>query len=198
MDRITLKALLILFSSFILNSYQLKAQNNVEINNPTTIQSLSKSRLTFLGFGLEREQKITKLSTIYLGISIDAVFPFEAHYKPNRSDVLSLNSFIGFSPIIYTGFRKYYNLIQRAKNKRKTMNNSAEYFGVEVDAIAPINSEKGEYKTLWTMSFAPQWGIQRSLLEKVNFEFTLGPAIKTNFETTKLFPFGRLGLSFLL
>jgi hypothetical protein len=183
---------IILFLSIILGNYELKAQND-----PTTVQSLSKIRITLVGFGLEREQKITKQSTLYLGISIDAVFPFEPDYKPNRSDALSLNSFIGLPPVIYTGFRKYYNLIQRAKNKRKTTNNSAEYFGLEVDAITPINSEEGEYKTLWTMSFSPQWGIQRSLSEKVNFEFTLGPAIKTNFETTKLLPFGRLGLSFL-
>jgi len=184
-----------LFLLIILGSQNSLAQDNL---SPTTIKSLNKVKLTFLGIGLERERKIGKLSSIYAGVSMDAVFPFEADYRPNRSDALSLGSFIAFTPIIYSGFRKYYNLVDRSKDNRKTKNNSAEYFGFEIDAIAPIDSEEGEFKTSWTMSFAPQWGLQRNISKNTNLEFTLGPALKTNFDKTKIFPFGRFGLSFLL
>ena len=183
----------------ILNTHTLViAQDSVKLANITTISSLTKIKLTFLGIGLEREQKIGRLTTAYAGLSMDVVFPFEPKYKPNRSDALSLWSFVGITPIMYSGIRRYYNLQKRAKNNRNTMNNSSEYFGIEINALSPITSTEGEYNTLWTFSFAPNWGIQRSLSKRVSIDLTLGPALKTNLDVTKLFPFFRMGYSFLL
>ncbi|MBC7615884.1 MAG: hypothetical protein H7202_07445 [Pedobacter sp.] len=175
----------------------LKAQ---EIAKPVEIKSLTKIRLTSFGAGLEREQKIDSLHSIYVGASISAVFPFESRYLGvgRAPDIPLLNNVLAITPVFYTGFRRYYNLSERKENSKKTINNSANYFGCKIDAIPPTTSPNGKYKTLFAMSLAPHWGMQRSLGEKVNFEFTFGPAIKTDFETVRIVPFSKTGFTFLL
>ncbi len=175
----------------------LKAQ---EDNKPVEIKSLTKIKLTFFGAGIEREQKISPLNSVYAGASYQAIFLFEPVYLGNgrAPDIPSFDSLLGLTPVFYTGFRKYTDLNERKSKNKKTRNNSGNYFGMELDAFASIKSNNGKYKTSFAMSFAPQWGMQRSLTPKANFEFALGPAIKTNFEAAKLLLFGRLGFSFLL
>lgn len=175
----------------------LKAQDGIK---PVEIKSLTKIRLTLFGFGLEREQKIGSFTSIYTGASISAVFPFENHYlgAGRAPDIPVLNNILAITPVFYTGFRQYYDLSERKENSKKTINNSANYIGFKIDAIPPTTSPNGEYKALFAMSLAPHWGMQRSLSEKLNFEFAAGPALKTDFEVVRIVPFSKVGLTFLL
>ncbi len=178
----------------LLVNFNLKAQDNIE---PVEIRSLTKIRFTFFGVGLEREQKIGPILSIYLGASISTVYLFEPTYLKGRApDVFNLQSVLGYSPVFYTGIRKYYDLNERQKDKKKTLNNSANYIGLQIGAIPSI--EINHYKTSFNMSLVPHWGMQRSLGKKANFEFALGPAIRTNFDVLRVVPFSKIGFSVLL
>ena len=178
----------------LLVNLSLKAQDDIK---PVEIKSLTKARLTFFGVGLEREQKINPILSIYLGASIATVYLFEPVYLRGRApDVFNLPSVLGYSPVFYTGIRKYYNLNQRQKDKKKTINNSANYTGLQIGAIPPI--EINHYETSFNVSLVPHWGMQRSLGKKTNFEFALGPAIRTNFDVLRVVPFSKIGFSVLL
>lgn len=167
---------------------------------PEDINSLTKIRLTFFGAGLEREQRIKSSTTIHIGASISSIYLFEPKYLPGgrAPDIPTLEAAIGYSPIFYVGLRTYYNLSERKKASKRTLNNSANYFGFKIDAIPSYISISNKYKTLFAMSVAPHWGMQRSLGKRANFELSLGPALKTNFEVVRVVPFSKLGFSFIL
>lgn len=180
----------------LLSSASLKAQ---DVNDSVEIKSLTKFRLTLFGVGLEREQKIGPLKSIYVGASFSTIFPFESHYlRGGRApDILILNNALAVTPVFYTGFRSY-NFSKRKEKNKKTLNNSGNYVGLHLSVIPPAKSPNGDYKTFLAMSLAPHCGIQRSLSKKSNFEFAFGLAVKTDFEVTRLVPFSKTGLSFLL
>ncbi|RYG01114.1 MAG: hypothetical protein EOO07_34600 [Chitinophagaceae bacterium] len=197
MQKASLKTLILWFTPVLLLAGPfLKAQDNT---NPTAIKSLTKIRLTLFGVGVEREQKIAPLKSVYVGASYSAIFPFESRYlRAGRApDIPMLNNILAVTPVFYAGFRSY-NFTKRKEKNKNTANNSADYVGFKVDGILPSKSPNGDYKTLFAMSVAAHWGMQRSLSKKLNFEFAFGPAIKTDFEATRFVPFSKLGLTFLL
>lgn len=118
------------------------------------------------------------------------------YLRGKAPDVLNLQSILGYSPVFYSGIRKYYDFNERQKNKRRTLNNSANYIGLHIGGIPPIKINY--YKTSFNISLIPQWGMQRSLGKKANFEFALGPAIRTNFDVLRVVPFSKVGFSLLL
>ncbi len=176
---------------------KLRAQDAAK---PEEIKSLTKIRLTLFGAGIEREQKIKSSTTINFGASISSIYLFEPEYLPGgrAPDIPTFEASIGYSPIFYVGLRTYYNLSERKKAGKKTLNNSANYFGFKLDAIPSYVSSSNGYKTRFAMSLAPHWGIQRSLGKRTNIELSLGPAFKTNFEVVRVVPFSKIGFSFLL
>lgn len=187
---------LVATSLLLLICPKLKAQDSASF---IEIKSLTKIKLTFIGVAVEREQKVSPLTSIYIGASLNSVFLFDPVYVGSRGpDILDLEALLGIGPVFYAGFRKYSNLNERKNTNKKTVNNSANYLGLEISGITPMESPNAKYKTTFTMSLAPHWGMQRSLAKKVNFECAFGPSIKTNFETTGISIFGKIGLSFLL
>ncbi len=186
---------LVAIALLLLVNHELKAQDETK---HAEIKSLTKIRLTLFGAGFEREQKIGPLKSVYFGGSISSIYLFEPKYLGNgrAPDAANFAALLGVAPVFYTGFRKYFNLTEREKNNKKTINNSADYLGLHLSVTAPYHQNK--YKTKFAVSLAPQWGMQRSLSKKVNFEFAFGPAVKTDFEATRIVPFSKLGFTFLL
>lgn len=191
--KIALKTSLLIFYFFTI--FQASAQDSLK--TITEVKSLTKYKLYLLGTGLEREQKISKQSTLYFIIAIETVAPFYPKQPRNASDVLGIDYLINFAPIIGFGFRNYYNLSEREKLNKTTANNSALFFGVEYNLIAPILINK-RYTTNYIHSTSPIWGFQKNTSKNVNIELAIGPSFQTEFEKRRVSLLGRIGLNYLL
>ncbi len=161
------------------------------------VKSLNKLKLYLTGVGAEREQKIATQATLYLGAAVESVVPFRPQGSDGDSDVLGIDHSINFAPVLYFGFRNYYNLKDRNKKRRTTINNSAGYFGFEYDLIAPILINH-RYKTKYVSSISPIWGFQKNLSKHFNLELAIGPSFQTDFSYSRVSAFAKFGFSFLL
>ncbi|WP_316797219.1 hypothetical protein [Pedobacter agri] len=166
-------------------------------NQTFTVQSLNKFKLYFLGVGIEREQKISKQSSLYFSAAIEAVAPFYPEQPRNSSDVIGIDYSINFAPILGLGFRNYFNLSEKENIKKTTKNNRASYFGVEYNLIAPILINE-RYTTNYIHSISPVWGFQKTTLKNKNIELALGPSFQTDFYRSRFSILGRIGFSYLL
>jgi hypothetical protein len=190
----TLKTLLIV--CICLQSIASWAQNTTETNDLAQVKSLNKVKAYLLGIGLEREQKLTKQATIYVGAAIESVVPFRPSNTFGESDVLSIDYSINVSPVFYAGFKNYYNLRNREKKGKTIANNSASFFGMEYSLIAPILINH-RYQTDDVSSFSPTWGFQKNASKHINLELILGPSLQTNFKVYRLSALARFGINYL-
>ncbi|MDQ0969710.1 hypothetical protein QFZ20_005113 [Flavobacterium sp. W4I14] len=192
----TFSALLICLAIF----GKAKAQDSTKVEQPTEVKSLNKIRLNLLSLHYEREQKIGKLTTAYVGVGVAGTFLLE--YSYNYKSGSDTKTYFDLSPNMYAGIRKYYNFENRIKKGKKTINNAANYFGLDVATyFSPLLKEGNinQYNVIdFEIGITPQWGIQRSIGKKTNFELSLGPTIRINKYQTYFGVDGRIGFSFLL
>lgn len=175
----------------------IQAQDTTKVNHQVEIKSLNKVKAYLFGFGVEREQKITNSSTIYFGATIESVVPFFPDRKDNKTDVFKLDYSINIAPTMIIGFKNYYNLSKRAKIGKKIIYNSASFFGMEYNLIAPILINKNQ-TTNYVHSFSPTWGFQNNVLKHTNIEFEIGPSLQTDLSNTRVSGFAKIGFNFLL
>lgn len=177
-----------------------KAQDSTKVTQPTEVKSLNKIRLSLLSLHYEREQKIGKLTTAYVGAGIAGTFLLEYHYNYVAGG--DTKTYFDLSPNLYAGIRKYYNFENRIKKGKKTINNASNYFGIDVASYFSPFLKKGNtslYNPVdFELAITPQWGIQRSIGKKTNFELSLGPTMRINKYDTYFGVDGRIGFSFLL
>lgn len=200
----TLKVLPIFLMS-ILCFTKANAQDSTKTEQPTEVRSLNKIRLTVLGIGYERELKVGKLTTIYVGGGLASALLVETYprYTIDNNYVIhydndNTNVYFNIAPNLYTGIRKYYNLENRIKKGKKTVNNSGSYFGLDVAGyFSPLLERKNYVMPDWEIAITPQWGIQHSMGKKVNFELSLGPTVHINEFNTYFGADGRIGFSFI-
>lgn len=190
----TIALRLVTFILLISVSPKLFAQEN---DRPVSVKSLNKVKLYFVGLGLEREQKISRLSTIYIGASVESVVPFFPHQPSGASDVLRLDYAMNFSPVFQLGYKYYYNLNRREKLGKTTKNNHSSFVGLEYNLINPILINI-RYTTKHVSSFSPVWGFQKSISKNTNLELSAGPSIQTDFSKSRISGFAKFGFSFLL
>ncbi|MGN8058142.1 hypothetical protein ACTJKN_17810 [Pedobacter sp. 22163] len=192
----TFSALLICLAIF----GKAKAQDSTKVEQPTEVKSLNKIRLNLLSLHYEREQKIGKLTTAYVGAGVAGTFLLEYNYNYNSGS--DTKTYFDLSPNMYAGIRKYYNFENRIKKGKKTINNAANYFGLDVATyFSPLLKEGNinQYNVIdFEIGITPQWGIQRSIGKKTNFELSLGPNMRINKYQTYFGIDGRIGFSFLL
>lgn len=192
----TFSALLICLAIF----GKAKAQDSTKVEQPTEVKSLNKIRLTLLGLGYEREQKIGKLTTVYVGAGVAGTFLIEYNY--NYMDGGETKTYFDLAPNMYAGIRKYYNFENRIKKGKKTINNAANYFGLDVSSyFSPLikSGKVSQYNVVdWEIGITPHWGFQRSIGKKTNFELSLGPNLRINKYQTYYGVDGRIGFTFLL
>lgn len=174
-----------------------KAQDSTKVEQPAEVKSLHKIRLTILGAGYEREQKVGKITSVYFGALAQGALIYQTEITVDNNYNLSTHTETIFKvyPALNAGFRHYYNFNRRIKKGKKTLNNSAGYVGLDVLAIIPTQSN-----TLYgsQINIMPQWGFQTYAGRKVNFELSLGPLASINKTTTYYGIGGRIGFSFLL
>lgn len=174
-------------------------------SQPSEVKSLNKLRLTLLGAGYEREQKVGKTTTFYAGASIETVFiygfegttniTYNGTGPANYTYTLEDKSQTKFYPAINTGIRHYYNIDRRIKKGKSTLNNAGGYFGFDVMGILPTNDSAIDYQ----INLGPTWGFQTNVGKKVNFELSLSPGIAINNYRTSFYGIGgKIGFSFLL
>lgn len=175
-------------------SPKLIAQEN---NKLIEVKSLNKVKLYFFGLALEREQKISRLSTIYIGASVESVVPFLPYQPSGASDVLRLDWSMNFSPVFQLGYKYYYNLDRREKLGKTTKNNSSSFAGLEYNLINPILINH-RYTTEYISSFSPIWGFQKSISKNTNIELSAGPSIQTDFSNARVSGFAKFGFTFLI
>ncbi|WP_406824044.1 hypothetical protein [Pedobacter sp. KACC 23697] len=174
-----------------------KAQDSTKVEQPAEVKSLHKIRLTILGAGYEREQKVGKITSVYFGALAQGALIYQTEITVDNNYNLSTHTETIFKvyPALNAGFRHYYNFNRRIKKGKKTLNNSAGYVGLDVLTIIPTQSN-----TLYgsQINIMPQWGFQTYAGRKVNFELSLGPLASINKTTTYYGIGGRIGFSFLL
>ncbi|AZI25618.1 hypothetical protein EA772_09765 [Pedobacter sp. G11] len=188
-------ATLLIFIILISISYYTKAKESS--NQTGSVQSLNKFKLYLLGVGVEREQKISKQSSLYFSAAIEVVAPFYPEQPSRGSDVIRIDYSVNFAPILGLGFRNYFNLSEKENLKKSTTNNSASYFGIEYNLIAPILINK-RYTTNYVHSISPVWGFQRNTLKNKNIELAIGPSFQTDFDRSRFSILARIGFSYLL
>lgn len=193
-----LEIFLLIFSSFVFSGDVL-AQDTTKTSKLAAVKSLNKAKIYFVGFGLEREQKISNRSSIYIGAAIDGVVPFFPKQPPNSSDMLRIDYSINASPLLSAGYRNYYNLNRRAKLGKVIKNNSGSFVGLEYNLISPILFHNN-YTTNYVSSFSPVWGFQRKVSNNnvnANLELVVGPSFQTDFHRRRASGFVRFGYSLL-
>ena len=170
------------------------------------VKSLNKISLYFPGVALEREQKISRTSTISLGINYQFTF-LRSYYIWNISYYANGIPYYGNAKLEHTSklkalpgasinYRYYYNLNKRAAKGKNTNNNSASYLSMDVASIFPKLSDKSNQYD-YQLSITPNWGIQRNVAKTANGEFAIGPSIIINPYETLLGVGLKAGFSFL-
>lgn len=189
LSRTLLKHSFIFLISLI--SLQSYAQQDTTKRNPQPreVRSINKLGVFFPGLSLEREQKISKSSTISFGVNYQLHFLrsyylsydyyFSGGYVQTSNHKISYNSKLKAIPGASVSYRYYYNLEKRAENNRKTDYNSGNYLGLEVSSMFPRMFDKqNDYD--YQIMITPNWGIQRNPGKSTNGEFAVGPALVIN------------------
>lgn len=192
----TLSVLLIFLAIF----GKVKAQDSTKVEQPTEVKSLNKLRLSLLSLHYEREQKIGKLTIVYGGAGLAGTFLIEYNYNYMAGG--KTKTYFDLAPNFYAGIRKYYHFENRIKKGKKTINNASNYFGLDVSSyFSPLikGGNLNQYNVAnWEIGITPQWGFQRSIGKKTNFELSLGPNMRINKYQTYYGVDGKIGFSFLL
>ena len=145
----------------------------------------------FIGTWVNYEKHLNGLFTLKSSLGLEGSF--------GQGFISEGKTWIAFIPTVRLEPRYYYNLNRRLNLGKKTLFNGANYFavtaayysGLIISNVSDITSEKG-------ISLTPKWGIQRTIGQKISFQFAFGPGIyitKVNTGTT----FGldlRLGYNF--
>ena len=76
-------------------------------------------------------------------------------------------------------YRYYYNFSRRISADKEIRNNSANYFGFHAAYVRyPLHHKSDEiFDPTSAIIFGPTWGFNRQLINRVVFNFNLGPAI---------------------
>lgn len=189
----------LLFSLLFLHIITIaNAQDTTRTKRPQVI-SLNKVNVFIPSIGLEREQKISRTSTLSIGINYQYTFlreyvPYVNYSNGGSGYYLSsagvkTNTKLKPVPGASINYRYYYNLDKRAAEQKSIIKNSANYIGLDFGGIFPrMFNENNQYD--YQLMITPNWGVQRNQNKEGNFEFAIGPSVVINpYETA-------LGLGF--
>ena len=177
--------LLLLFSHIIIIA---NGQDTTKIQQPQIV-SLNKINIFVPSIGLEREQKISKFSTLSIGVNYQYTFLREyspyINYSPSSNGYqiqdqgVNVNTKLKAVPGASINYRYYYNVDKRVSQQKSILKNSANYIAVDLGAIFPrMFNENNQYD--YQLMITPNWGIQRNQNKNGNFEFAIGPSLVIN------------------
>jgi len=203
---ISSKKLLLILLASSLHASICFGQDTIAKTSRPEVKSLNKISLYFPGVALEREQKISRTSTISLSINYQFTFLRSYYiiydYYPSGIYMIASNGRVTHDsklkavPGASINYRYYYNLNERAAKGKNTNNNSASYLSMDVASIFPRLSDKSNQYD-YQLSITPNWGIQRNVAKTANGEFAIGPSIIINPYETLLGIGLKAGFSFL-
>lgn len=179
-------------------------QDTTKISRPK-VKTLNKISIYLPGVALEREQKISRSSTLSLGINYQFTFLRSYYlmfdYFPSGNYMVASNGRVAHDsklkavPGANLNYRYYYNLDKRAAKNKNIDNNSASYIGLDVASIFPRLIDKtNQYN--YQIMITPNWGIQRNASLIANGEFAIGPSLVINPYETMLGIGLKAGFSF--
>ena len=163
-------------------------QDTTKIQRPQIV-SVNKINIFVPSIGLEREQKMSKFSTLSIGVNYQYTFLREyspyINYSPSSNGYqiqdqgVNVNTKVKAVPGASINYRYYYNVDKRASQQKSILKNSANYMGVDLGAIFPrMFNENNQYD--YQLMITPNWGIQRNQNKNGNFEFAIGPSLVIN------------------
>lgn len=180
---------LLLFLAFGMMGFAVNAQRISE-PSPSTIP-LHKIKLSLLGLTYQWEKPISRI----------AVFTAEAGVAGGFS--FTMSKFYGSDfnylvvPTAGLGYRNYYNLDRRSQKGKNTNNNTANFFSAELFGYGPTIFASHGGSSKHSSGISVNWGMQRNLSPKVNFEWQVGVAGQTDFGKVSVGPNFKLDFSFL-
>lgn len=203
------KTLLNLSLALLLLSFSLVSYAQIDTTKKSLqlseVKSLNKISLFLPGVALEREQKISRSSTLSLGINYQFTFLrsyylsydyyFSGGYvQTSNHKIESHSKLIGVLGA-NINYRYYHNLDKRVAKNKKIDNNSANYIGLDVASVFPKLTDKtNQYD--YQIMVTPNWGLQRNASVFVNGEFAIGPSLVINPYETALGIGLKAGFSF--
>lgn len=156
------KTWLVLILAVFFNAQMLHAQMTKDSSTIHNVRSFLKLKIS-LNVGPEWEQKINKTSSINF---------FAGPTFLRAADGFSFSNITAkwiVEPDIYTEYRSYYNLVHRNDQKKKTINNSANFLFGRVEVYLPVKNQN-----YFNLLFIQGWGAQRSLSRKVTIDCHVG------------------------
>lgn len=102
---------------------------------------------------------------------------YEGGFSYSYSSTFGSDLKYAFSTVFSLEGRYYYNFNKRIEKGKNTMNNAANFFGLEMSYAPDLGTIKNSdnYEFLKSFTIAPKYGFRRNLSEKFNFEFAAGP-----------------------
>lgn len=145
--------------------------------------------ITIVSFSQEKTTDVLSVKAGLLGawigyekaLSSDATLIGEIGYEGGFS--YSYSSTFGselkyaFSTVFSLEGRFYHNFSKRIERGKNTMNNAANFLGLEISYAPDLGTIKGSenYEFQKAFSIIPKYGFRRNLSDKFNFEFSAGP-----------------------
>lgn len=153
----------ILLIAFLLNSILLSAQTNSE-----EVKEHQLKLNLLLTPNIDYEFAVSKYSTfdIQLGTEVGGV-----------EDLQTGDLYFGLFPSLNVSFRHYYNYKRRINNAKRTLNNSANYYGFTTSFISgnPIIIAKDvEVYDDYFFRFGGIYGLQRTYFRSLNLGAEIG------------------------
>jgi hypothetical protein len=143
-------------------------------------KNIISADIGFIGIWINYERHLNGLFTLKSSLGLEGSF--------GQGFISEGKTWVAFIPTARLEPRYYYNFNRRVNLEKKTLFNGANYFaftaayysGIIISNVSDITSEKG-------ISLIPKWGIQRTIGQKISFQFAFGPGIyitKVNTGTT--------------
>jgi len=145
---------LTLFTKFV------TAQQDTVLAKSDSLKSLIKLTVGWRN-GFEWEKKISKLSVLdfFGGINIGLA----------TDDFKDLKAPLIISPSAFIEYRNYYNLFRRIDKRKKTRNNSANFFYGTVEVLFPVRNQN-----FVNLLLIQGWGAQRSFGKRMGTSCHVG------------------------
>ena len=140
---------------------------------------------------LEYEHGISDYSTLGLRAGTELLFI--------ENDATDETKFSGLYPFVNAYYRYYYNFDKRTSKGKKTVNNGANYIGVNANYIPTSPIFETDYPTDEDYLFVPSavWGIQRCFWKNVSFNLELGMGYSISDLDQKLVPVAGVYLGYI-
>lgn len=178
------------FLLFMLLCLSFSLVGNAQNSKPTLLKNLWKANYNLTNVNGEYEGVIGEKSTMRFSAGVG--ISFRAYGGGNE-----LFFDYSISPLLTTEYRNYYNIEKRSRIGKRIQNNSGNFLALTLLGKLPAFYSKNEFGKEGAIALIPNWGLQRGVGRKCNFQFQAGPGIVTDFKEISIFPNVRIGVGYV-